>query len=108
MFVQLKPGWPGSFRRTVRDAKKQVVRVLEFQPGQPPQEITGELELAAIKVDLGNALVEKPPPITKVEPAELTEKPAATLPRTAAATQRRGSGLEAVTSKDMTSGQDAG
>ena len=103
MFVQLKPGWPGTFRRTVRDKDKKIVRVLEFQYGEPPQEITDELELAAIKVDIGNALIEKPPPVTKVEPiapVELSAKAAATLPRGAASTHRRGSGMEAATSKE--------
>ena len=55
-FLMLKPNWSSpSFRRTIRDAQGRVVRVVEFQKGQPveidPDEISG---LAA---DIGAALV---------------------------------------------------
>lgn len=45
---------PGSFRRSVRDALKHVVRVIEFTPGEP-QWLEGE-DLAAVRDDIGKAL----------------------------------------------------
>jgi hypothetical protein len=76
MFVRLKKNWPGQFRRSVKDATGETVSILEWSPSDPvPMEITDELELAAIRNDLGKALQEVAPPMARpVKTAEL-EKP---------------------------------
>lgn len=65
--VMLKGGWPGSFRRTIRDEEGQPVkddtgaeRVLEFGKGQIRELSADELE--AVRDDIGKSLV-----IAKVE-----------------------------------------
>lgn len=53
--VILKPTWPGTFRRAVRDADGRPIKTLEFALGQPV--LLSEAELEAVKGDMGKALV---------------------------------------------------
>jgi len=55
MLLMLRRGWPGSFRRSVRDEKGEIVRTVEFQSNEP-QEIKPE-EMPFFANDIGNALV---------------------------------------------------
>lgn len=50
--LMLRPGWPGSFRRTVGAGKK--ARLLKFPPGQPVS--VTEAEMKALQPDIGVAL----------------------------------------------------
>lgn len=67
MLVMLSPKWEHEeFRRTVRDAAGQVLRVLVFARGAP-QQLDDPDDRAAVALDLGRALVlirpaEEPPP----------------------------------------------
>ena len=54
--VRLLRSWNGGFRRTVRDEDGQELDVLKFAPGEVLE--LDELEMAAIKDDLGKALEE--------------------------------------------------
>jgi|GEM_PF-5114039 len=54
--VMCKRNSPGHFRRNVRDAKGEIVRTLEFEPGVP-QEIKSKADFDAIRDDIGKALV---------------------------------------------------
>lgn len=51
--VMLKRDWPGTFRRTVRNAKKPYL--MAFEPGQPVELNAKELE--AVKADIGVCLM---------------------------------------------------
>lgn len=55
-FVMLKEDWPpAGFRRTVRGADGEVVRVLRFAPGKPVE--LCEQDFAAVENDIGPALL---------------------------------------------------
>ena len=55
-FVMLKADWPeAGFRRTVRGADGEVVRVLKFTPGEPVE--LCEQDFAAVENDIGPALL---------------------------------------------------
>lgn len=56
MLLQLKRGWPAEFRRSVRDAKGNLLKTLVFVAGEP-QELADD-ELAAVTRDVGHALEE--------------------------------------------------
>lgn len=56
MFVMVKPGWPGSFHRSVFGPKGERLRLLKFDPGEV-YEVEGD-NLAAITGDLDLSLVE--------------------------------------------------
>jgi len=51
----LRPGATAPFRRCVRDADKNVIRTLVFEPGKPV--ILGDADYAAVAADVGKALV---------------------------------------------------
>lgn len=52
--LMLKPGWPGSFRRSVGEGKK--ARKLVFLPNQPVE--VKPAELSELNADLGVAIFE--------------------------------------------------
>ena len=59
--VMLARGWPGEFRRTVRDSEGNALndeagnpRILSFSPGQPVELAADELE--AVRDDVGKSL----------------------------------------------------
>ena len=56
MKIMIKPGRGETFRRTVRDADGNALRVLEFFQGRPT-DIDDQQDLAAIREDLGVSLV---------------------------------------------------
>lgn len=53
--VMLKPSWPASFSRSVRDKDGKVLTRLTFEPRQPL--VLEGAELAAVRGDIGIALV---------------------------------------------------
>lgn len=73
MWVRCKQGWPGTFRRSVRDPKtRAIVKTLEFPPNEPI-EITDPIELDAITPDIGGALEHVVPVDTRRKFAPPTE-----------------------------------
>lgn len=69
MIVMLKRDWGGPFRRSVYDSQGNRVKTLVFNPGEPVE--LAEDELAAVKSDIGPALVQ-----TGVSPVQaIVEKP---------------------------------
>lgn len=71
MLVMLSPKWEHEeFRRTVRDAAGQVLRVLVFSRGAP-QQLDDPDDRDAVKLDLGRALVL----IRAAEPTDSGKKP---------------------------------
>ncbi len=72
MFVMLRKDWPGSFRRTFGDAKDR--QMLEWSPGDV-MELKTEAEIAAVKDDIGKALVVKNPPVVASAPIPQETKP---------------------------------
>ena len=53
--LMVKPSWPTTFHRSVRDEAGKVVKLLRFEHGKP--ELLDETEYAAVKADVGLALV---------------------------------------------------
>ena len=68
MFVRLKAGWPGNFRRSVKDSAGETLTILEWSPeDKTPMEVTDPMELAAIKNDIGKSLEVVNPPVAVAE-----------------------------------------
>lgn len=65
MFVSLRAGWPGTFRRTVFAGTPRAQQ-LEFDPGQV-HEVDDDVA-AALESDIGAALVEVAPDDVRREP----------------------------------------
>lgn len=53
--LMLRRGWPGTFRRSIRDEKGSVIRSVEFLKDEPQEVSSGELP--AFLPDIDNALV---------------------------------------------------
>lgn len=53
--VMLRGGWPGTFRRTVRDGKGRAVKQLVFELGQVVD--LSKADMAAVAYDIGKALL---------------------------------------------------
>lgn len=53
--VMLKPSWPASFTRSVRDKDSKILKTLVFSEGDP--QLLDDMEFAAVKKDLGVSLV---------------------------------------------------
>jgi hypothetical protein len=52
--VMLRRNWPGNFRRSIRNEKGEVLRVIEFAPGQAVEVLDDEMP--SVQADLGHAL----------------------------------------------------
>jgi hypothetical protein len=52
--IMLKPSWPGNFRRSIRNKKGDVTKILEFTPGEAVEVTKSELE--SLGPDIGVCL----------------------------------------------------
>lgn len=52
--ILLRPNWPATFRRAVRDADGQTVKILEFYQGKPV--LLDDADFEVVRGDMGTAL----------------------------------------------------
>ena len=67
-YLRLKKNWPGNFHRTLRDAKGNASKVLEFSPGEIIE--VNDDEFPQLSGDVGLALEVMQPPVFESLPQE--------------------------------------